>query len=89
MKDVYSKRSYGRHGIGFGERPGIVVVDYQTAFTDPQYPLGGAPLIERGVANTARVLDLARRCGVPVACGCYEPASRSRAGTPSSSIRSV
>jgi maleamate amidohydrolase len=70
MNDVYSERSYGRHGIGFGERPGIVVVDYQTAFTDPQYPLGGAPLIERGVVNTARVLELARRCGVPVA-SCY------------------
>jgi maleamate amidohydrolase len=70
MTDVYGERSYGRHGIGFGERPGIVVVDYQTAFTDPRYPLGGAPLIERGVVNTARVLERARRYEVPVA-NCY------------------
>jgi maleamate amidohydrolase len=70
MRDVYAERSYGAHKIGFGERPGVVVVDFQTGFTDPQYPLGGAPLIERAVQNTARVLDVARRHGFPVA-SCY------------------
>lgn len=70
MRDVYAERTYGAHKIGFGERPGIVVVDFQTAFTDPKYPLGGAPLIDRGVENTARVLKVARRYGVPVA-SCY------------------
>jgi maleamate amidohydrolase len=67
MNDVYEARSYGQHEIGFGEKPGIVVVDYQLGFTDPKYPLGGAPLIERGVQNTQRLLEMARRCGVPVA----------------------
>lgn len=67
MTDVYVDRSYGRHDIGFGEKPGIVVVDYQLGFTDPQYPLGGAPLILRGVENTSRLLEAARRAGVPVA----------------------
>lgn len=67
MADIYEERSYNSGEIGFGENPGILVVDYMTAFTDPQYPLGGAPLIERGVQNTARLLDVARRAGVPIA----------------------
>ena len=67
MSDVYVERSYGSEIIGFGEKPGIVVVDYQLGFTDPAYPLGGAPLIERGVQNSERLLDVARRAGVPVA----------------------
>lgn len=70
MSDTYRERSYGTLDIGFGEKPGIVVVDYQKAFTEATYPLGGAPLIERGVQNTARLLEVARRCGVPVA-SCY------------------
>jgi maleamate amidohydrolase len=37
--DDYQNRSYGEIPVGFGEKPGIVVVDFQTAFTDPQYPL--------------------------------------------------
>jgi hypothetical protein len=40
--DDYQNRSYGEIPVGFGEKPGIVVVDFQTAFTDPRYPLGGA-----------------------------------------------
>ena len=68
--DVYQARTYGSGDIGFGERPGVVVVDFQTAFTDPAFPLAGAPLVERAVGNTARVLELARRAGVPVA-SCY------------------
>ncbi len=67
---TYKQRTYGAHNIGYGEKPGIVVVDFQTAFTDPRYPLGGAPLIERAVTNTARLLRVARRCDVPVAT-CY------------------
>lgn len=66
----YAERGYGAVPIGFGEKPGIVVVDFQTAFTDAQYPLGGAPLIMRAVENTARLLEVARRAGVPVAT-CY------------------
>jgi len=67
---VYKDRTYGAHNIGYGNKPGVIVVDFQTAFTDPQYPLGGAPLIQRAVDNTERLLDVARRCGVPVAT-CY------------------
>ncbi|MDE0702195.1 MAG: isochorismatase family protein [Rhodospirillaceae bacterium] len=68
--ETYVDRTYGAAGIGYGDRPGIVVVDFQTAFTDAQYALGGAPLIQRAVGNTARLLDVARRADVPVA-SCY------------------
>lgn len=67
---TYRTRTYGSHEIGYGDRPGIAVVDFQNAFTDPQYDLGGAPLIQRAVENTARLLGVARRCKVPVA-NCY------------------
>ena len=67
---TYASRSYGARQIGYGDKPGIAVVDFQHAFTDPQYDLGGAPLIQRAVENSARLLDVARRAGVPVA-NCY------------------
>ncbi len=67
MTDVYVERSYGSEEIGFGDKPGVVVVDYQLGFTSADYPLGGAPLIARGVDNTERLLQVARRCNVPVA----------------------
>lgn len=65
--DDYRKRSYGAVEIGMKGKVGIVVIDYQLAFTDARYPLGGAPLIMRGVENTARLLKVARAHGVPVA----------------------
>lgn len=67
---TYQQRTYGAREIGYGQKPGIAVVDFQVAFTDPKYPLGGAPMIERAVNNTARLLKVARRCGVPIAT-CY------------------
>lgn len=70
MKDVYREMGYEAHAIGFGERPGIIVVDFQTGFTDPKYPLGGRPLVMRALQNTATLLKAARPKKVPVAC-CY------------------
>jgi len=66
----YAERSYGACDVGLGQRPGIVVIDYQKGFTEAQYPLGGAPLIMRGLENTVRLLDVARRNNIPVA-NCY------------------
>ncbi len=68
--DAYGDIGYGAMEIGFGERPGIIVVDLQTGFTDPRFPLGNRPLVHRAVDNTARVLALARRANLPVA-NCY------------------
>jgi len=67
MTDDYQRRSYGAIPVGTGQKPGIVVVDFQLGFTDAQYPLGGAPLVMRAVENTARLLKVARQHGVPVA----------------------
>jgi maleamate amidohydrolase len=37
MSDDYQRRSYGDTSVGLGKKPGIVVVDFMKAFTDPQY----------------------------------------------------
>ena len=66
----YEERGYGKRPVGFGEKPGIIVVDFQRAFTDPTFPTGGAPLVRRALENTARLLKVARAAGVPVAA-CY------------------
>lgn len=70
MTDQYKRRTYGEIGVGFGKKLGIVVVDFQVGFTDPQYALGGAELIMRAVENTATLLKLARTKHIPVAV-CY------------------
>ena len=66
----YEERGYGQNPVGFGDKPGIVVVDFQRAFTDPAFSTGGAPLVRRAVENTARLLKVARAARVPVAA-CY------------------
>jgi len=67
---IYAKCTYGSGDIGYGTKPGIAVVDFQKAFTDPKFDIGGSPMIERAVQNSARLLEVARRCQVPVA-NCY------------------
>lgn len=64
--DPWVSRGYGQATIEPGERPAVLVVDLQYAFTDPAFEFGGAELIERATVNTARVLEVARRAGVPV-----------------------
>ena len=46
-----------RPALGFGEKPGIVVVDFQLAFTDPGFAIGGAPHGAPAVGNTAPLID--------------------------------
>jgi len=64
--DPWVSRGYGQGPIEPGERPAVLVVDLQYAFTDPQFPLGGGPLVERAVEGTARVVRAARAACVPV-----------------------
>jgi maleamate amidohydrolase len=64
--DPWVARGYGQGEIEPGERPAVLVVDLQYAFTDPAFPLGGAPLVERAVEGTALVCAAAREAGVPV-----------------------
>jgi len=68
--DVYKAVGFDAHKIGFGERPGIAVVDFQRGFTEPEYPLGGRPMVVRAVENTATMLAAARKLNIPVA-SCY------------------
>jgi maleamate amidohydrolase len=62
--DVYADRGLG-HRQGAGERPALVVVDLNNAFTDPKSPLHcGA---DEAVAATVSLLSAARAGGRPVA----------------------
>ena len=70
MTDIYKEIGFEAHRIGFGERPGIAVVDFQRGFTDGAFPLGGRPMVQDAVDNTARLLEVARTNNVPVA-SCY------------------
>ena len=63
----YNERGYGDAEIGWGDRPGVVVADFQRGFTDPALGMGGAALIERAVGNTVKVIEAARKAGFPVA----------------------
>jgi maleamate amidohydrolase len=64
--DAWVSRGYGQNAIEPGERPAVLVIDLQYAFTDPTFPMGGAELVERAVQNTARVVAAARDASVPV-----------------------
>lgn len=63
----YGQRGYGDREIGWGERPGVVVVDFQRGFTDPAFAMGGAEMIDRAVERTVEVIAAARAAAVPVA----------------------
>lgn len=66
MGDLFDAAGYGAIPVGFGERPAVLVVDFQRAFTDPTLPAGGSPHIHAAVERTAALLAVARRAGVPV-----------------------
>lgn len=66
MIDDAAYGAYGRGTVEPGDRPAVIVVDYQKAFTTDGLGMGGSALIERGVSNAARLLRTARAEGVPV-----------------------
>jgi maleamate amidohydrolase len=66
VDDPWVERGYGQASIEPGERPAVLVIDLQYAFTDPAFEFGGAELIERATVNTVRLLEVARTAGVPV-----------------------
>jgi len=70
VADNYAAAGYSSFDIGFGARPAVLVVDFQTAFTDPQFPIGGLPMVHAARDRTAELLHVARRHNVPVA-KCY------------------
>jgi len=70
MSDTYTDVGYSSTKIGYGAKSAILVVDFQTAFTDPKYALGGLPMIHSARDRTAGLLQSARERNVPVAA-CY------------------
>jgi maleamate amidohydrolase len=68
--DAYQQVGYASSTIGWGRKPAVLVVDWQLAFTDPRYPLGGLPRLHAARDSTALLLKTARSQGVPVAA-CY------------------
>ena len=65
--DSFEKAGYGRETIGFGQRPAVLVVDFQKGFTDPQSQLGRSDHVQRAVTNTVTLLEAAKARGIPIA----------------------
>jgi maleamate amidohydrolase len=63
MGAFFAQRGFGQR-IGFGERPGLVVIDILKAFTDPTQPLGAD--LSREIEAIRQVLAAARAAGVPI-----------------------
>lgn len=66
MSDVFAEASYGSREIGYGERPAVLVVDFQKGFCDPKFQMGRSPRIHAARDRTAKLIETARRCNVPV-----------------------
>ncbi|MBK1659445.1 isochorismatase family protein [Paracraurococcus ruber] len=66
MPDIYAQRGYGSRPQGFGAKPGLVVVDFQRGFIDPDFPMGGAPMVDAAVRATVPLIEAAKRAGLPV-----------------------
>ncbi len=66
VTDIYTERGYGSRPMGFGAKIGVVVVDFQRGFTDPEFPMGGGPMVDLAVRNTVPVIEAAKRAGLPV-----------------------
>lgn len=63
MDEFFRERGFGLT-IGYGDRPGLVVIDLVRGFTDPEKPLGAD--LSAQLAETWRLLQAARQAGIPV-----------------------
>ncbi len=63
----YQAAGYGTGSIGFGRKAGVVIVDFQKAFSRDKFPLGKSAHVHRAIDNTAVLLKAARAAGLPVA----------------------
>jgi maleamate amidohydrolase len=63
-RTIYSRSGIGGR-VGLGERPAVLVVDFQYGFTESVSPLGGD--LDAEIAATASLLEVARGRGLPVA----------------------
>jgi maleamate amidohydrolase len=70
VSDRYTRVGYGSYRIGGGRQPAVLVVDFQVAFTEPRFPLGGLAMVHAARDRTSELLQSARARQVPVAA-CY------------------
>lgn len=66
MTDAFTAATYGEREIGWGERPALLVVDFQKGFCDPRFVMGRNGRIHAARDRTAMLVAFARRCNVPV-----------------------
>jgi maleamate amidohydrolase len=65
-EDFYAAAGFNSRTIGYGERPAVLVVDFQNAVTHPSMPMGQSPLMISAVEKTGELLTVAREADVPV-----------------------
>jgi maleamate amidohydrolase len=64
--DLYAVGGYGDGKIGFGNKIGILSVDFMNGVTNPTARMGQSPMAQAAVERTAAVMDAARAKGLPV-----------------------
>ncbi len=67
MQDAFQSATYGAREVGYGERPAVLVVDFQRGFTDPAFTMGKSDRIHAARDRTIELLEAARRSNIPVA----------------------
>ena len=67
MSDAFQSATYGAREVGYGERPAVLVVDYQRGFTDPAFTMGKSDRIHAARDRTVGLLEAARKANIPVA----------------------
>ena len=65
--DKFAEAGYGQRDIGFGERPALIMVDFQQGFTDASNPLGRSDHVQRAVDNTSILLAACKAKRIPAA----------------------
>jgi maleamate amidohydrolase len=64
--ELYSVGGYGYRKIGFGNKIGIVSIDFMNGVTNPDERMGKSPMAQDAVEKTAILLDAARKSGMPI-----------------------
>ena len=62
--DIYKKQNMGNM-LGFGQRPALLIIDFQNAFTDENF--FGGHNISLAIENTTHLLQACRQAHIPVA----------------------
>jgi len=64
--DGHVSRGYGIDRIGLGDKPAVLVVDFQALLTDPASPMWGGEKVDAALGATSRLIGLARELGLKV-----------------------